>query len=115
MQTQESNVVSSKAMDVDLVVMECSGTEYGKQDTISNSGNCLTHVVDADIRPVDNQVLLAKNLVGIDPALAPSQSALFPYSHNTPFFNHTKDFYSIYGSVHRKIPPALAGSWNEYT
>nr|GEZ53506.1 hypothetical protein [Tanacetum cinerariifolium] len=30
-----------------------------------------------------------KNLVRIVPALASSHSTLFPYSHITPFFNHT--------------------------
>ncbi|GKD89225.1 hypothetical protein Tco_1364732 [Tanacetum coccineum] len=60
MQTQESKVVSSKAVDVDLVVMESSGTESGKQDTSSSSGNYLTHVVDADIRPVNDQVPFAE-------------------------------------------------------
>ncbi|GKC51565.1 hypothetical protein Tco_1074310, partial [Tanacetum coccineum] len=54
MQTQESKVVSSKAVDVDLVVMESNGTESEKQDTSSSSWNYLTHVVDADIRPIDN-------------------------------------------------------------
>ncbi|GJT37478.1 hypothetical protein Tco_0937343 [Tanacetum coccineum] len=58
--TQESKVVSSKAVDVDLVVMESSGTESGKQDTSSSSGNYLTHVVDANLRPVNDQVPLAE-------------------------------------------------------
>ncbi|GJS05118.1 putative ribonuclease H-like domain-containing protein [Tanacetum coccineum] len=60
MQTQESKVVSSKSMDVDLVVMEISGTESGKQDTSSSLGNYLTHVVDADIGPVNDQVPFAE-------------------------------------------------------
>nr|GEV79676.1 hypothetical protein [Tanacetum cinerariifolium] len=60
MQMQESNVVSSKAVDVDLVVMESSGTEFEKQDTSSSSGNYLTHVVDAEIRLVNDQVPLAE-------------------------------------------------------
>nr|GEX48835.1 hypothetical protein [Tanacetum cinerariifolium] len=46
MQTHASKVDSSKALDVDLVVMESNGTESGKQDTSSSSGNYLTHVVD---------------------------------------------------------------------
>ncbi|GJZ87951.1 hypothetical protein Tco_0659733 [Tanacetum coccineum] len=60
MQTQESKVVSSKAVDVDLVFMESSRTESGKQDTSSSLGNYLTHVVDADIRPVNDQIPFAK-------------------------------------------------------
>ncbi|GJS08712.1 hypothetical protein Tco_0365508 [Tanacetum coccineum] len=59
-QTQESKVISSKAVDVDLVVMESSRAESGKQDTSSSSGNYLTHAVDADIRPVNDQVPFAK-------------------------------------------------------
>ncbi|GJZ01163.1 hypothetical protein Tco_0519124, partial [Tanacetum coccineum] len=39
MQTQESKIDTSKALDASLVVMECSGTEFGKQDTSSRSGN----------------------------------------------------------------------------
>ncbi|GKC78527.1 hypothetical protein Tco_1129301, partial [Tanacetum coccineum] len=60
MQTHASKVDSSKALDADLVIMESNGTESGKQDTSSGSGNYLTHVVDADIRPVNNQVPLAE-------------------------------------------------------
>ncbi|GJV45237.1 hypothetical protein Tco_1429773 [Tanacetum coccineum] len=52
MQTQESKVDSSKALDV----TECSETKSDKHDTSSSSGNYLTHVVDADIRPVNDQV-----------------------------------------------------------
>ncbi|GKB57505.1 hypothetical protein Tco_0913691 [Tanacetum coccineum] len=57
MQTQESKVDSSKALDV----TECSKTKSDKQDTSSSLGNYLTHVVDADIRPVNDQVSFAKN------------------------------------------------------
>ncbi|GKE68612.1 hypothetical protein Tco_1526684 [Tanacetum coccineum] len=57
---QECKVVSSKAMDVDLVVMESSRTESRKQDTSSSSGNYLTHVVDANIEPKNDQVSLAE-------------------------------------------------------
>ncbi|GJW92175.1 hypothetical protein Tco_0169728 [Tanacetum coccineum] len=77
MQSKEGKVDSSKALDASLVVTECiaielensnsehafnksvnesSGTESGKQDTSSSSGNYLTHAVDADIRPVNDQV-----------------------------------------------------------
>ncbi|GJV60366.1 hypothetical protein Tco_1466466 [Tanacetum coccineum] len=77
MQSKEGKVDSSKALDASLVVTECnvieleksnsehalnksvnesSGTESGKQDTSSTSGNYLTHVVDAAIRLVNDQV-----------------------------------------------------------
>nr|GEV01252.1 hypothetical protein [Tanacetum cinerariifolium] len=64
MQTQKSkidsgsalDVVSSQALYADLVVMESNGTESGMHDTRSSSGNCITHVVDANIRPVNDQV-----------------------------------------------------------
>nr|GEW14570.1 hypothetical protein [Tanacetum cinerariifolium] len=62
MQTQGGKVVLSKAVDVDLVVMESSRTGSGKQDTSSSSGSYLTHVVDADIRLVNDQVSLAEKL-----------------------------------------------------
>ncbi|GJS20425.1 hypothetical protein Tco_0449057 [Tanacetum coccineum] len=60
MQMHASKVDSSKALDVDLVVMESNGTESRKQDTSSSSGNYLTHVVDADIRPVNDQMPFAE-------------------------------------------------------
>ncbi|GKD23915.1 hypothetical protein Tco_1225618 [Tanacetum coccineum] len=56
MQTQESKVDSSKALDV----TECSKTKSDKHDTSSSLGNYLTHVVDADIRPVNDQVSFAE-------------------------------------------------------
>ncbi|GKE92437.1 hypothetical protein Tco_1573532, partial [Tanacetum coccineum] len=37
-----------------------SGTESGKQDTSNSSGNYLTHTVDANIRPVNDQVPFAE-------------------------------------------------------
>nr|GEX11578.1 hypothetical protein [Tanacetum cinerariifolium] len=63
-QTQESkidscsalDVVSSLALDADLVVMESNGTESGMHDTSSSSGNYITHVMNANIRPVNDQV-----------------------------------------------------------
>ncbi|GKA64643.1 hypothetical protein Tco_0764350, partial [Tanacetum coccineum] len=42
------------------LVNESSGTESGKQDTSSSSGNYLTHVVDVDIKPVNDQVPFAE-------------------------------------------------------
>nr|GEY96311.1 copia protein [Tanacetum cinerariifolium] len=53
MQSKEGKVSSSKALDVGLIVIECSGTKLDKQDTSSSSGNDITHAMDADIRPND--------------------------------------------------------------
>ncbi|GKA56395.1 hypothetical protein Tco_0755467 [Tanacetum coccineum] len=56
MQSRESKIVLSKALDASLVVTECSGTKSNKHITSSSSGTYITHVVDADIRPVNDQV-----------------------------------------------------------
>ncbi|GJT32609.1 hypothetical protein Tco_0923028, partial [Tanacetum coccineum] len=45
-----------KALHADLVVMESKGTKSGKHDTSNSSGTNITHVVDADIRLVYDQV-----------------------------------------------------------
>ncbi|GJT59815.1 hypothetical protein Tco_1003348 [Tanacetum coccineum] len=60
MQTHASKVDSSKVLDADLVVMESNGTESGKQDTSSSLGNYLTHVVDAYIKPINDQMPFAE-------------------------------------------------------
>ncbi|GJV59804.1 hypothetical protein Tco_1465904 [Tanacetum coccineum] len=52
--------VSKPALDADLIVMESNGTESGMHDTSSRSWNYITPVVDADIRPVNDQVLVAE-------------------------------------------------------
>ncbi|GJT75038.1 hypothetical protein Tco_1041763 [Tanacetum coccineum] len=39
---------------------QCSGTKSDKHDTSSSLGNYITHVVDADIRPVNDQVPFAE-------------------------------------------------------
>ncbi|GJX09040.1 hypothetical protein Tco_0198899 [Tanacetum coccineum] len=56
MQSKESKVVSSKALDDSLVVTECSGKKSDEHITSSSSGTYITHVVDVDIRPVNDQV-----------------------------------------------------------
>nr|GEV52353.1 hypothetical protein [Tanacetum cinerariifolium] len=56
MQSRESKVVSSKALDASLVVTECSGTKSDEHITSTGSRTYITHVVDADIRQVNNQV-----------------------------------------------------------
>ncbi|GKB03714.1 hypothetical protein Tco_0831857 [Tanacetum coccineum] len=68
MQTQESKIDTGSALDADpgkaldasLVVTECSGTKSDKHDTSNSSRTYLTHAVDADIRPVDDQVPFAE-------------------------------------------------------
>nr|GEZ53400.1 hypothetical protein [Tanacetum cinerariifolium]GEZ56107.1 hypothetical protein [Tanacetum cinerariifolium] len=49
-------VVSSKALDASLVVIECTGTKSNDHITSSSSGNYITHVVDADIKPINDHV-----------------------------------------------------------
>ncbi|GKB72803.1 hypothetical protein Tco_0934215 [Tanacetum coccineum] len=56
MQPRKSKVVSIKTLDASLVVTECSGTKSYKHDTRSSSRTYITHVVDANIRPVNDQV-----------------------------------------------------------
>ncbi|GJZ57753.1 hypothetical protein Tco_0613247 [Tanacetum coccineum] len=60
MQLRESKVVSSKALDASLVFTEWSGTKLDEHITSINSGTYITHVVDTDIRPVNDQVPSAK-------------------------------------------------------
>nr|GEZ06339.1 hypothetical protein [Tanacetum cinerariifolium] len=55
MQSRESKVVSSKALDASLVVTECSGTKSDEHITSNSSRTYITHVVDANIRPVNDQ------------------------------------------------------------
>nr|GEY10954.1 hypothetical protein [Tanacetum cinerariifolium] len=55
MQSRESKVVLSKAFDVSLVVTECSGTKSDEHITSTSSGTYIAHVVDADIRPINDQ------------------------------------------------------------
>ncbi|GJR72510.1 hypothetical protein Tco_0084875 [Tanacetum coccineum] len=56
MQSRESKVILSKALDASLVGTECSGTKSDEHITSCSSGTYITHVVDADIRPVNDQV-----------------------------------------------------------
>ncbi|GKE99672.1 hypothetical protein Tco_0023023 [Tanacetum coccineum] len=59
MKTQESTIDSSKALDVDLVVTESSGTESEVQNDSSRSGND-TDDDDADIRPIYDKEPIAE-------------------------------------------------------
>ncbi|GJT25167.1 hypothetical protein Tco_0895104 [Tanacetum coccineum] len=61
MQSKESKVVSSKALDASLVVIECSGTKSDEHITSSSLGTYITHVVNTDIRPVNDQVPSAED------------------------------------------------------
>ncbi|GJS56876.1 retrovirus-related pol polyprotein from transposon TNT 1-94 [Tanacetum coccineum] len=60
MQSRKSKVVSSKAFDASLVVTECSGTKSDEHITSISSGTYITYAVDADIRPVNDQVPFAE-------------------------------------------------------
>ncbi|GJU13128.1 hypothetical protein Tco_1135524 [Tanacetum coccineum] len=59
MQTQESKIDTSKALDNGLVVMESNGTESDVQDDISRSWND-TDADDADIRPIYDEEPMAE-------------------------------------------------------
>ncbi|GKB75634.1 hypothetical protein Tco_0942529 [Tanacetum coccineum] len=55
--TLEANLNSDiKALDVGLVITESSETKSDMHDTSSSSRTYITHVVDANIRPVNDQV-----------------------------------------------------------
>ncbi|GKE49996.1 hypothetical protein Tco_1481254 [Tanacetum coccineum] len=54
--SRESKVVSNKALDASLVITECCGTKSDEHITSSSSGTYITHVVDVDIRPLNDQV-----------------------------------------------------------
>nr|GEX63924.1 hypothetical protein [Tanacetum cinerariifolium] len=56
MQSRESKVVLSKVLDASLVVTECSGIKSDEYITSSSLGTYITHVVDADISLVNDQV-----------------------------------------------------------
>nr|GEW47989.1 hypothetical protein [Tanacetum cinerariifolium] len=56
MQSRKSKVVSSKALDASLVVTECNGIKSDEHITSSSSKTYITQVVDAYIRPVNDQV-----------------------------------------------------------
>ncbi|GJY45361.1 hypothetical protein Tco_0434424 [Tanacetum coccineum] len=59
--TLEANLNTDvKALDAGSVITESSGTKSDKQDTSSSSGNYITHVADADIRPVNDKVPFAE-------------------------------------------------------
>ncbi|GKE84917.1 hypothetical protein Tco_1558659 [Tanacetum coccineum] len=59
--TLEANLNTDvKALDAGLVIIESSGTKSDKHDTSSSSRTYITHAVDADIRPVNDQVPFAK-------------------------------------------------------
>ncbi|GJU50315.1 hypothetical protein Tco_1219870 [Tanacetum coccineum] len=55
-------LIECKALDASLVVTECSGTKSDKHDSSSSSRTYITHVVDADIRPVNDQVPFINDL-----------------------------------------------------
>ncbi|GJY15072.1 hypothetical protein Tco_0385494 [Tanacetum coccineum] len=60
MKSKDVKINPVQAVNADLVVTESGGTNSDKQDTSSNLGNYLTHVVGADIRLVNDQVPFAE-------------------------------------------------------
>ncbi|GJQ92134.1 hypothetical protein Tco_0003273 [Tanacetum coccineum] len=56
----ESGGTDSDKHDTNLVVTESGGTDSDKQDSSSSLGNYLTYDVNADIRPVNDQVPFAE-------------------------------------------------------
>ncbi|GJU99210.1 hypothetical protein Tco_1328481 [Tanacetum coccineum] len=59
--TVEANLTTDvKALDAGSVITESSGTKSDKHDTSISSGTFITHAVDADIRPVNDQVPFAE-------------------------------------------------------
>ncbi|GJX56837.1 hypothetical protein Tco_0286734 [Tanacetum coccineum] len=59
--TLEANLTTDvKALDAGSVITESSRTKSDKHDTSSSSGTYITHAVDADIRPVNDQVPFAE-------------------------------------------------------
>ncbi|GJX88723.1 hypothetical protein Tco_0340737 [Tanacetum coccineum] len=65
MQTTEEKVDTSKALDASLVNTESSGTESGKQDTSSSSGNDVD-VDDADIKPIYDEELIVEVQLAVE-------------------------------------------------
>nr|GEV71206.1 putative retrotransposon protein [Tanacetum cinerariifolium] len=64
--TLEANLNTDvKALDVGSVITESSGLKSDKHDTSRSLGNYITHVVDADIRPVNDQVPFAEITLGV--------------------------------------------------
>ncbi|GJR25270.1 hypothetical protein Tco_1101502 [Tanacetum coccineum] len=61
--TLEANLSTEvKALDAGSVITKSSGTKSYKHDTSSCSGNYITHVVDVDIKPVNDLVLFAETI-----------------------------------------------------
>ncbi|GJY84578.1 hypothetical protein Tco_0497954 [Tanacetum coccineum] len=84
MQSRESKVVSSKALDASLVGTECSGTKSDEHITSCSSGTYITHVVDADIRLVNDQVPYVEvHLTAQHNVLANEQQQLINLNQNT--------------------------------
>nr|GFB48446.1 hypothetical protein [Tanacetum cinerariifolium] len=59
MQTQESKIDMGKVVDVDLVIIDSSGTKSEVQNDNSMSGND-TDADDADIRPICDEEPMAE-------------------------------------------------------
>ncbi|GJX03193.1 hypothetical protein Tco_0189109 [Tanacetum coccineum] len=86
--TLEANLsMDVNALDVGLAVTESNGTNSYKQDTSSSSGNHITHVADADIRPVKDKEPMA------EVQLTAAHNVLANEQHHT---NQSKPSYDTY-------------------
>ncbi|GJR96605.1 hypothetical protein Tco_0268779 [Tanacetum coccineum] len=90
MQMHEGKVDSSKALDASLVVIECSGIKSDKHDTSRSLGNYITHVVDADIRPVNDQVSFVEEKV--DSNITPDSTNMI---HKGGEIDHDAEQYQV--------------------
>ncbi|GKC15533.1 hypothetical protein Tco_1012315 [Tanacetum coccineum] len=88
MQMQEEKVDMREALDAGMVVTESSGTKSDKQDTSSRSGTYNTHVVDAYIRPVNDQVPFAE----VDSNTIPNSTNM---SHRRGEINQDAEQYQV--------------------
>ncbi|GJQ95804.1 hypothetical protein Tco_0006943 [Tanacetum coccineum] len=98
MQSRESKVVSSKALDASLVVTECNGTKSNEHITSNSSGTYITHVVDVDIRPSG----LVPNPPPAAPYVPPTNKEL------EILFQPMFDEYFESSTVDHLVPPAPA-------
>nr|GEU53992.1 reverse transcriptase domain-containing protein [Tanacetum cinerariifolium] len=83
--SNEGKVDSSKALDIGSVITKSSRTESDKQDTSSELGNYIMHDVDADIRPVNDQVPFAEEKVFANATLKNKLRKLKGISVDTKF------------------------------
>nr|GEU58524.1 copia protein [Tanacetum cinerariifolium] len=95
LESRDVQINPVQAVDANLVVTK-KRTKSDKQDTSSRSGNYITHVMDVDIRPVNDQQPFAKPMFDEYFTPPPSVASLVPAvvtlepsdSTGTPFLTH---------------------------